>query len=144
MSATTENGVYFLLAGATLLLVAGVAVLLRDTRGLPLRSRASAMMAKAGAGFVWTLPCRKWVTVVAAFFAGLLGGSLACFAVCFGLLSWYASTLPVATEAHEGIGDAITAMCWAALSLLLSLVVGVITGFALAERTHRRLFPPTG
>jgi hypothetical protein len=137
MSATTENG-YFLLAGAALFLAAGVAVLLRDTRGVRLRFRISAILAKAWAGFVWTVPSRKWVKTLAAFLVGFLGGAALSGAICLALLEWSFSSEPRTGDERDA-GLAILLLFMAGLALQVSITVGFISGMVVAARFHNRL-----
>ena len=139
MSSTTENGLYFLGAGALTLLAAGCLQLLQKTRGPPFRSRSRTMLAMAVRGFLSAVPSRLIVCVLLSWLGGFIGGTLICGAICYGLLLGFVSTLPVATEAHEGVGDAAIVLLFAGCGFMISLLVGFFAGLDCASRTYNRL-----
>lgn len=136
--ATTENGVYFLVSGGLVLLLAGIVMLLRDTRGLAFGPRCRAMARRVWGGFVWLLPNRKWVKTLAVFLVGFLGGSVLCGAISLGLLQWYYSTEPRTGDERDA-GLAILLVFMMGLALQVSLTVGFVVGMVIATRYHNRL-----
>ncbi|QEL15171.1 hypothetical protein [Limnoglobus roseus] len=142
MVATTENGMSFLLAGGVLFVVAGIAMLLRDTRSLAFGPRCRAIGRQIWNGFIRLLPSRKCVKVLLTFvgmYAVTFSGS---GLVCYGILRWYASTLPVATEAYEGFGDAMILLWWAGMAFCGCQLIAFVIALVVASRTYDRLFPP--
>jgi hypothetical protein len=68
------------------------------------------------------VPSSKSVVVAAAGVGGFVASGTVAAGICYVLLRWYSSTLPVATEAYEGFGDAVTLVVLESLGLLFSIV----------------------
>lgn len=129
--------------GAGLLLIAALVSLLQRTRGVSLRRRPFAMVAT-----VWqtTRPFHRSLTVTAAGLISFLAGGGVCLACCFAILTWYKSALPRRTEVFEAMADLPALVCGLGLSLLISFVVGLVTGARAASGVSKlwNEAPPTG
>jgi lysylphosphatidylglycerol synthetase-like protein (DUF2156 family) len=133
-----------LATGVVLLLAAGVISLMRATAGIPAGQRLQAMATIAWRPIRRNLPSRHSVATAAAGFGAFIVFGTACAGICWGLLMWYASSLPWDDNVVAGAAQAGLMMLYAMMGFGFSLTVGMIGGTVVAIRVSDRLSQGVG
>jgi hypothetical protein len=85
------------------------------------------------------VPARQTVVIAAVMGWGFVAGASGFATVWILGLRYYASTLPVVTEAYEGFGDAVALVLLAGTGLLLAPMAGLIVMAVVVDFVHRRM-----
>jgi hypothetical protein len=139
MEKTDLIAVFSLAAAGVLFLVAAILHLARETNGVPRNQRLAVMAALAWQLLHRRLPSRHSMVVAAAGFSGFILFGLLCTSICWGLLWWYASTLPRDDNVVAGAAEAALLMLYGVAGLVFSLVVGSVCGCVVAASVDNLL-----
>ena len=130
---------YALVIGIVAFLVAALAYLIRETRAVPKEQRLVAMGTIAGHAVRRRLPSRHSITVAASGFGTFFAIALIGAAVSWGILEWYASTLPQEINVVAGAAQAMMLMFYFYIGITASTMMALILGFVVAFWVSDRL-----